>query len=112
MSSDPDSQRKRVRSTRAAIVELAAVGLLPADEAAALGAGWSFLRALENRIRLEHNAAVEAMEADPETLLPLARRLGYGGRDADAVAALTADHARHRATIRDIYDRRFAEALA
>ena len=101
----------RVRSTRAAIAELAAAGLLPADEAAALGAGWGFLRALENRIRLEHNAPVEAMEAKPETLLPLARRLGYGGPDAGAVAALTADHARHRTTIRDVYDRRFADAL-
>jgi len=101
----------RVRATRAAIVELAAAGLLSADEAAALGAGWTFLRALENRLRLEHNAPVEAMESDPETLLSLARRLGYGGPDAEAVAALTADHARHRAAIRDVYDRRFEEAL-
>ena len=100
-----------VRSTRAAIVELERAGLLPADEAAALAAGWTFLRALENRIRLERNAPVEAMEADPEALLSLARRLGYGGGDAAAVAGLTADHARHRATVRDVYDRRFADAL-
>jgi glutamate-ammonia-ligase adenylyltransferase len=101
----------RVRSTRAAIVELARAGLLPADEAAALTAGWNFLRALENRMRLERNAPVEAIEADPEALLPLARRLGYAGADADAVAAFTADHARHRASIREIYERRFGEAL-
>jgi len=107
-----DHPRIRVRSTRAALAELAAAGLLPADEAEALGAGYAFLRALENRLRLEHNAPVEAMEANPETLLALARRLGYGGPDAGAVAALTADHARHREAIRDIYDRRFAEALA
>jgi len=100
----------RVRSTRAAIPELARAGLLPADEADALATGWAFLRALENRIRLERNAPVEAMEADPEALLSLARRLGYAGADAEAVAALTADHARHRATIRQIYDRCFAEA--
>ena len=100
----------RVRSTRAAIPELARAGLLPADEADALATGWAFLRALENRIRLERNAPVEAMEADPEALLSLARRLGYTGADAEAVAALMADHARHRATIRQIYDRCFAEA--
>ena len=101
----------RVRSTRVAIVELERAGLLPADEAAALAAGWAFLRALENRIRLERNAPVEAMEADPEAQLSLARRLGYGGGDAEAVATLRSDHARHRATIREVYDRRFAEAL-
>jgi glutamate-ammonia-ligase adenylyltransferase len=101
----------RVRSTRAAIAELARVGLLPADEAAALAAGWTFLRALENRIRLERNAPVEAFEADPDALLSLARRLGYAGGDAEAVRALTADHGRHRAMIREVYDRRFAEAL-
>jgi glutamate-ammonia-ligase adenylyltransferase len=101
----------RVRSTRVAIPALAEAGLLPPEEAAELAAGWTFLRVLENRIRLERNAPVEAMEADPEALLSLARRIGYAGADAEAVAALTADHARHRATIRRIYDRCFAEAL-
>ena len=35
-----------------------------------------------------------------------ARRLGYTGDDP--VAALRADHARHRDAIRDVYDRLFA----
>jgi glutamate-ammonia-ligase adenylyltransferase len=101
----------RVRSTRAALAALAAAGLLPREDADGLVAGWAFLRAVENRIRIERNAPVEALETDPEALVPLARRLGYEGADAEAVGALRADHARHRATIRDVYDRHFAEAL-
>ena len=66
--------------------------------------------ALENRLRLERNQPVEALETDPEALLALARRLHYGGSDEEAVAALRADHARHRHAIRDVYDRHFAEA--
>jgi glutamate-ammonia-ligase adenylyltransferase len=57
-------------------------------------------------------ARVEAFEADPETLLGLARRLGYEGSDAEATAALRADHARHRADIAAVFDRVFAEASA
>jgi glutamate-ammonia-ligase adenylyltransferase len=103
--------RIRVRSTRAAITELAAAGLLAPADAEAVAAGWTFLRAVENRLRIERNAAVEALEADPDALLSLARRLGYTGADAEATAAFEADHARHRTAIRDVYDRCFAEAL-
>jgi hypothetical protein len=45
-------------------------------------------------------------------VLLLARRLGYGGPDDAAIAALRADHDRHRATLRAIYERRFADAGA
>jgi len=45
---------------------------------------------------------------DTDALLSLARRLGYGGTDAAAVAALRADHARHGDAIRAVYDRHFA----
>jgi glutamate-ammonia-ligase adenylyltransferase len=100
--------RLRTRATREAITELAAVGLLHGDEASALGAGYAFLRAIENRLRLERNQPVEALETDAEALLTLARRLGYGGTDEAAVAALRADHGRHRQAIRDVYDRHFA----
>jgi glutamate-ammonia-ligase adenylyltransferase len=99
----------RVRATAAALAALAAEGLLAADDARALAEGWVFLRALENRLRLELNQPVEAMEEDPEAQLALARRLGYGGTDAEAVAALRADHARHRDAIRAVYDRHFAD---
>ncbi|HZP39937.1 MAG TPA: bifunctional [glutamate--ammonia ligase]-adenylyl-L-tyrosine phosphorylase/[glutamate--ammonia-ligase] adenylyltransferase [Candidatus Binatia bacterium] len=100
----------RVRSTSAALDALRAEGVLPAAEADALAAGYAFLRALANRARLERDQPVEAVADDPHALAALARRLGYAGEDAAVVAALRADHDRHRAAIRDVYDRRFAEA--
>jgi [glutamine synthetase] adenylyltransferase / [glutamine synthetase]-adenylyl-L-tyrosine phosphorylase len=102
--------RVRARATQAAIAALEAEGLLPAADARALADGYAFLRAVENRLRLERDEPVEAMDADPEALRALARRLGYGGDDATAVAALRADHERHREAIRAVYDRQFADA--
>ncbi len=102
--------RLRVRQPAAALAELVAAGLVPADEAEALGAGYAFLRALENRLRLERDQPVEAMADDPVALASLARRLGYAGDDAQASAALQADHERHRAAIRAVYERWFAAA--
>ncbi len=95
----------RVPGTRAALAALAAEGLLSAEDARMLGAGYDFLRALENRLRLERDQPVEALDTDPSALLPLARRLGYGGTDAEAVARLRAEHARTRAAIRAVYER-------
>jgi glutamate-ammonia-ligase adenylyltransferase len=95
----------RVPGTRAALAALAAEGLLSADDARVLGGGYDFLRALENRLRLERDQPVEALDTDPAALLPLARRLGYGGTDAEAVARLRAEHARTRAAIRAVYER-------
>ncbi len=97
--------RVRTRVTREAIAQLEAAGLLPSVDARALVDGYAFLRALENRLRLDRDQPVEAMDADPESLLGLARRLGYRGSDAEAVGALRADHARHRDAIRAVYDR-------
>jgi glutamate-ammonia-ligase adenylyltransferase len=105
-----DHPRVRERSTPAALAALAAEGLLSPDDAATLARGYAFLRALENRLRLEHDEPVEAMEAHPEALLSLARRLGYAGSDAEATRALAADHARHRDAIRAVYDRHLGSA--
>jgi hypothetical protein len=53
---------------------------------------------------------VEAL--DQESLLGVARRLGYAGSDDEAVAALRADHERHRTAIREVYERAFATAAS
>jgi [glutamine synthetase] adenylyltransferase / [glutamine synthetase]-adenylyl-L-tyrosine phosphorylase len=98
----------RRRVTLDAIAALEAAGILTAEEARILRDGYRFLRLLEARLRLERDQPVEAMDDDPEALLSLARRLGYEG-DA-AVAALRADHARHRDAIRALYDRRVGAA--
>jgi len=102
----------RLRTTRAALAALAAEGLLTADEARTLVDGYAFLRAVESRLRLDCDQPVEALDDAAETLVPLARRLGYEGADADVAAALAADHARHRDGIRAVYDRRVADPAA
>ena len=88
--------------------QLAAEGILSAEEARALRGGDAFLRAVESRLRLERDQPGEALDAEREKLAPLARRLGYEGTDDEAVAALLEDHAHHRETVRAIYDRRLA----
>ena len=102
----------RTRSTHAALVALADSGILPAGDAATLRDGYMFLRRLEGRLRIERDQPAEAMDKDPEALLALGRRLRYGGTDAEVVAALRADHARHRAAIRAAYVSAFAAAGA
>jgi glutamate-ammonia-ligase adenylyltransferase len=95
----------RARAIRPALDALAAAALLPPDDAAALRHGYTFLRTLENRLRLEYDKPVEAMDTDPGALLSLARRLGYGGSDDEARIALGRDHERVREAIREVYAR-------
>jgi len=102
-----EHEELRTPATAAAISRLAAAGLLAPEDARTLAEGRRFLRALEARLRLERDQPVEAMDTDPAALLALARRLGYGGTDAAAAAALHADHDRHRAALRAVYDRLF-----
>jgi glutamate-ammonia-ligase adenylyltransferase len=100
-----DEPRVRLRGTRAALAALEATGLLGADDARALREGYEFLRALEGRLRIERDQPVEALDTDPDALLGVARRLGYGGGDEEVVTALRAGHERHRAAIHAAYDR-------
>jgi hypothetical protein len=51
---------------------------------------------------------VEAIDTDPSALLGLARRLGYEGDDASAVARVQEELAHHRTAIRDAHARLFA----
>jgi glutamate-ammonia-ligase adenylyltransferase len=102
----------QTRVTSEAIAALAHAGILPAADARALADGYAFLRTIESRIRLERDQPVEVVDGDHDAVLALARRLGYGGSDADAAAALRADHDRHRAAIRDVYDRHIGDGGA
>jgi glutamate-ammonia-ligase adenylyltransferase len=98
----------RARAVLPALAALEVAGVLPAAEARTLREGYTFLRRLESRLRLERNEAAEAVEGDAGGLLALARQLAYGGTDAEAVAALEADLARHRDAIRAVYEHRLA----
>jgi glutamate-ammonia-ligase adenylyltransferase len=102
--------RLRQRATRAALAALEETGLLPAEDARVLWDGYAFLRALESRLRIERGQPVEAL--DQESLLGVARRLGYAGSDDEAIAALRADHERHRTAIRGVYERAFGAAAS
>jgi len=95
----------RQHSTRAALASLAYAGVLPAEEAHALQEGYAFLRALTNRLRIERDQPVEALEREGPALAAVARRLGYQGPADEVAARLLADHAGHREAIRAIYAR-------
>ncbi|MBZ0253549.1 MAG: DUF294 nucleotidyltransferase-like domain-containing protein, partial [Candidatus Methylomirabilis sp.] len=58
------------------------MGLLTAEEAGALADGYRFLRRLENRLRIVHDQADEALPEDPRLLTPLALRMGFAGEGA------------------------------
>jgi glutamate-ammonia-ligase adenylyltransferase len=93
----------RRRATRHALAELAAAGVVPADEAAALEESYAFLRALTNRLRIERDQPVESIEREGDRLPALARRLGYHGSNEAVARALLADYGRHRERVRALY---------
>jgi glutamate-ammonia-ligase adenylyltransferase len=100
--------RLRVQGTRAALDALIATEVLSPEEGGRLQAGYAFLRDLEGRLRIERDQPVEAIDTDPDAMLGLARRLGYAGSDADAVARFQQQLARHRTAIREVYGRLFS----
>jgi glutamate-ammonia-ligase adenylyltransferase len=102
--------RVRTPSTRAALAALAATGILPAAEAAALRDGYAFLRALESRLRIERDQPPGNLDDDPVALLALARRLRFEGPDAEVVEHLRNEHAAHRRAVHAAY-RRVLERL-
>jgi glutamate-ammonia-ligase adenylyltransferase len=96
----------RQRATLPALEALHACGVLPGDDFQLLTHGYRFLRTLENRLRIERDQPVEALESGDEQLSSLARRLGYEG---DATATdLLAEYQHQREAIRACYSRWFA----
>jgi glutamate-ammonia-ligase adenylyltransferase len=97
----------RQRATLLALAALQDAEILPGEEYQLLTHGYRFLRTLENRLRIERDQPVEALENSNEQLLSVARRLGYDGDDA--AARLLADYQRQRELIRACYARWFAQ---
>jgi glutamate-ammonia-ligase adenylyltransferase len=95
----------RARSTLELIRALRALGLLSRTDAKALEDGYEFLSLLENRLRIESDQAAWALPTRPEALMPVARRMGYRGREAPK--ALLAEVAARRDAIRRAFDRCF-----
>jgi glutamate-ammonia-ligase adenylyltransferase len=96
----------RQRATAAALDALHASGVLPDDDFSMLSRGYRFLRTLENRLRIENDQPVEALESGETSLTPLARRLGYAGDDA--AAQLMTEYQHQREAVRACYTRWFA----
>ncbi len=81
----------RVRTTRtgAALAALEACGYVEPAVAETLREGWTFLRKLEQRLRVSHGTSVSLLEEGAPGLLTLARSMGMrDGRRGRADAAL------------------------
>ena len=91
----------RVRGTREALPLLAGTSWLEPQELRDLEAGYLFLRRLELFARLDVDAGVSAVPADPERLEVLGRRLEL---PAPAGESLSESFARTTERVRAIYD--------
>ena len=101
----PEYPTIRQRATLSALAALHTSGVLSAADVQLLTQGYRFLRTLENRLRIERDQPVEALESSGEQLFSVARRLGYEGEDAPA--QLLAEYQRQREAIRACYTRWF-----
>ena len=95
----------RQRNTLTALDALRACQVLSGEESRVLRQGYQFLRKLENRLRIERDQPVEALENNAEQLTALARRMGYDG--AEAGSCVLAEYHTQRETIRACYSRLF-----
>ncbi|MCS6925830.1 MAG: bifunctional [glutamate--ammonia ligase]-adenylyl-L-tyrosine phosphorylase/[glutamate--ammonia-ligase] adenylyltransferase, partial [Candidatus Binatia bacterium] len=95
----------RQRATLPALDALHACGILGTEEYQTLTRGYRFLRTLENRLRIEQDQPVEALESGGPHLIVLARRLGYEGDGA--AERLLADYQSQREAIRACYNQVF-----
>jgi glutamate-ammonia-ligase adenylyltransferase len=93
------------RATVALVRGIGQCGLLERGAAAQLEADYRFLSRLENRLRIETDQAAWALSTAPDSLGPLARRMGY--RDADGAARLLAEVEACRTRIRATFDECF-----
>ncbi len=95
----------RQRATLAALEALQTCEVLPVGDCQVLTQGYHFLRSLENRLRIDRDQPVEALESEGNQLPLLARRMGYSGEDA--AQQLLADYHVQREAIRACYTRWF-----
>jgi glutamate-ammonia-ligase adenylyltransferase len=102
----------RERGTRRLLDAMGAVGLLGAAEHETLLRAYSFLRGLENRLRIEGEHPIERVRRDPAALIGAARRMGFTEAGVRAGELLLAEYDRHREAVREIYTRRVGRFAA
>ncbi|HKZ32531.1 MAG TPA: hypothetical protein VJ648_09270 [Vicinamibacteria bacterium] len=94
----------RARATLPALAALREAGALPAPEADALARAYLFLRDVENKLQMVHDAQTHVLPVDDDELRLLARRLGYrDGRDAPAAIRFRSDLSGHRDTVHRLF---------
>jgi glutamate-ammonia-ligase adenylyltransferase len=98
------------RATVALVRAIGQCGLLQHGAAAQLEADYRFLSRLENRLRIETDQAAWALSTAPDSLGPLAHRMGY--RDADGAARLLAEVEACRTRIRATFDECFRAEMS
>jgi len=95
----------RERATLPLLAALGAAGLLSAEDHATLARAHSFLRGLENRLRIEGEHPIERIAREPAALVSAARRMGITDEGVRAGARLLEELDRHRDGVRDVYQR-------
>ena len=99
----------RQRDTLGAAEALRELRLLGARDHRTLAEGYSFLRRLGHRLRLERDHDTHVLEREPGKLRAVALALGYEERGRrSAGAALLRDYEKRRERIRACYDRFFS----
>ena len=98
----PRAPLLRARATRPALDALRLAGLLSDEDHAQLAAAYTFLRRLENRMRIVYDRPLAELPGAAE-LDKLARRMGW--READPGAHLLAEYRAHTEAVRAIHAR-------
>jgi len=94
----------RSRATLEALAALREAGALAAPEADALARAYLFLRDVENKLQMVHDAQTHVLPVDDDELRLLARRLGYpDSPDAPAVVRFRSDLSGHAETVHRLF---------
>jgi glutamate-ammonia-ligase adenylyltransferase len=83
--------------------------LISEEDFRVLHDGYTFLRHLENRLRIIHDYSMNALGGSKAYLNRLARRLGYEEKLRNPGEALMADYERITGEVRQVYDRILGE---
>ncbi|HOP40477.1 MAG TPA: bifunctional [glutamate--ammonia ligase]-adenylyl-L-tyrosine phosphorylase/[glutamate--ammonia-ligase] adenylyltransferase, partial [Geobacteraceae bacterium] len=83
--------------------------LIDGEDYRALHEGYTFLRHLENRLRIIHDYSMNALGGTKSYLNKLARRLGYEEKLRNPGEVLMADYERITGKVRKVYDRILGE---
>ncbi|MCY4486317.1 MAG: bifunctional [glutamate--ammonia ligase]-adenylyl-L-tyrosine phosphorylase/[glutamate--ammonia-ligase] adenylyltransferase [Deltaproteobacteria bacterium] len=101
----------RQRDTLGAAAALRELRLLGARDYRILVEGYTFLRRLGHRLRIERDQDTHVLEREPGRLRAVALALGYGEkRRGSPGAALLRDYEKRRERVRACYERFFPEA--